>query len=111
MVKTKHLPMQKIAENWEQEPKVKGCSCRRGSSYGISWSADHTGTRLPFAILGYGGGSTDAAVLEENGNSPTTHQAGGRLVTMLIQTELGLGSRTTAEQIKKYPMGKVESLF
>lgn len=30
---------------------------------------------------------------------------------MLIQTELGLKSRTTAEQIKKYPMGKVESLF
>ena len=30
---------------------------------------------------------------------------------MLIQTELGLGSRTTAEQIKRYPMGKVESLF
>ena len=32
-------------------------------------------------------------------------------VSMLIQTELGLGSRVTAEQIKKYPMGKVESLF
>ena len=30
---------------------------------------------------------------------------------MLIQTELGLKSRTTAEQIKKYPLGKVESLF
>ena len=30
---------------------------------------------------------------------------------MLIQTELGLKSRTTAEQIKRYPVGKVESLF
>ena len=70
------------------------------------------GTRLPLAILDMGGGSTDAAVLEENGTVRTTHQAGaGELVTMLIQTELGLGSRTTAEQIKKYPMGKVESLF
>ena len=30
---------------------------------------------------------------------------------MLIQTELGLESRAVAEQIKRYPMGKVESLF
>ena len=70
------------------------------------------GTRLPLAILDMGGGSTDAAVLEADGGVRATHQAGaGELVTMLIQTELGLGSRTTAEQIKKYPMGKVESLF
>ena len=42
----------------------------------------------------------------------TTHQAGaGELVSMLIQTELGFKSRATAEQIKKYPLAKVESLF
>ena len=70
------------------------------------------GTELPLAILDMGGGSTDAAVLETDGQIRTTHQAGaGELVSMLIQTELGLHSRTTAEQIKKYPMGKVESLF
>ena len=63
-------------------------------------------------ILDMGGGSTDAAVLEADGTVRTTHQAGaGELVSMLIQTELGLKSRVTAEQIKKYPMGKVESLF
>ena len=40
------------------------------------------------------------------------HQAGaGELVTMLIQIELGLHSRNTAEQIKRYPLAKVESLF
>ena len=65
------------------------------------------GTRLPLAILDMGGGSTDAAVLEADGRVRTTHQAGaGELVTMLIQTELGLKSRTTAEQIKKYPIGQ-----
>ena len=65
------------------------------------------GTKLPLAILDMGGGSTDAAVLEPDGRVRTTHQAGaGELVTMLIQTELGLKSRTTAEQIKKYPIGK-----
>ena len=30
---------------------------------------------------------------------------------MLIETELGLGDRHIAEQIKKYPLAKVESLF
>ena len=65
------------------------------------------GTKLPLAILDMGGGSTDAAVLEPDGRVRTTHQAGaGELVTMLIQTELGLKSRTTAEQIKKYPIGQ-----
>jgi diol dehydratase reactivase alpha subunit len=70
------------------------------------------GTKLPLAILDMGGGSTDAALLQEDGTVRTTHQAGaGELVTMLIQTELGLESRTMAEQIKRYPLGKVESLF
>ena len=30
---------------------------------------------------------------------------------MLIQTELGLSDRHIAEEIKKYPLAKVESLF
>lgn len=33
------------------------------------------------------------------------------MVTMLIQTELGLSSRATADEIKKYPLAKVESLY
>ena len=70
------------------------------------------GTRVPLAILDMGGGSTDAALIDENGHVNLTHCAGaGELVSMLIQTELGLGARTTAEQIKKYPLAKVESLF
>ena len=70
------------------------------------------GTQLPIAILDMGGGSTDAAVITEDGRVRTTHQAGaGELVTLLIQTELGLESRITAEQIKRYPLAKVESLF
>ena len=41
-----------------------------------------------------------------------THQAGaGELVSMLIETELGLGDRHIAEQIKKYPLAKIESLY
>ena len=112
MVKTKHLPMQKIAEKLEQELHIKAVVAGVEAVMAALGSLTTPGTRLPLAILDMGGGSTDAAVLETDGSVRTTHQAGaGELVTMLIQTELGLGSRTTAEQIKKYPMGKVESLF
>ena len=85
---------------------------RRGSGYGQSRSPDDSRTSLPLAILDMGGGSTDAAVISEDGKVSMTHQAGaGELVSMLIETELGLGDRHMAEQIKKYPLAKVESLF
>ena len=112
MVKTQQLPMQKIAQRLEQELKVKAVVAGVEAVMASLGAMTTPGTRLPLAILDMGGGSTDAAVLEPGGNVRTTHQAGaGELVSMLIQTELGLHSRTTAEQIKKYPMGKVESLF
>ena len=112
MVKTQHLPMQKIAERLEQELHVKAVVAGVEAVMASLGALTTPGTQLPLAILDMGGGSTDAAVLEPDGQVRTTHQAGaGELVSMLIQTELGLGSRTTAEQIKRYPMGKVESLF
>ena len=43
------------------------------------------GTSLPLAILDMGGGSTDAAVISEDGKVSMTHQAGaGELVLSLI---------------------------
>lgn len=112
MVKTQHLPMQKIAERLEQELHVKAVVAGVEAVMASLGAMTTPGTKLPIAILDMGGGSTDAAVLQPDGSVKTTHQAGaGELVSMLIQTELGLHSRTTAEQIKKYPMGKVESLF
>lgn len=112
MVKTAHLPMQKIAERLEQDLHIRAVVAGVEAVMASLGAMTTPGTKLPLAILDMGGGSTDAAVLEPDGRVRTTHQAGaGELVTMLIQTELGLKSRTTAEQIKKYPMGKVESLF
>lgn len=112
MVKTQHLPMQQIADKLEEELHVKASVAGVEAVMASLGAMTTPGTRLPLAILDMGGGSTDAAVLEPDGSVRTTHQAGaGELVSMLIQTELGLGSRVTAEQIKKYPMGKVESLF
>lgn len=112
MVKTQKLPMQEIADHLKTdlgtEVKIAGVEAVMASLGALTTP----GTKLPLAILDMGGGSTDAAVISEDGHVTMTHQAGaGELVSMLIQTELGLSDRHIAEQIKKYPLAKVESLF
>lgn len=112
MVKTRQLPMEKIADQLKKElgiyTKVAGVEAVMATL----GACTTPGTQLPLAILDLGGGSTDAAMIDEKGLVRTTHQAGaGELVSMLIQTELGLSARITAEQIKKYPLARVESLF
>ena len=112
MVKTQQLPMRQIAERLSRDLHVDTMVAGVEAVMASLGSLTTPGTQLPIAILDMGGGSTDAALLLPDGTVRTTHQAGaGELVSMLIQTELGLVSRVTAEQIKKYPMGKVESLF
>ena len=112
MVKTQKLPMQEIADRLKTElnteVKVAGVEAVMASLGALTTP----GTKLPLAILDMGGGSTDAAIISDDGHVTMTHQAGaGELVSMLIQTELGLSDRHIAEQIKKYPLAKVESLF
>ncbi|HFI0429178.1 TPA: diol dehydratase reactivase ATPase-like domain-containing protein [Streptococcus suis] len=59
-----------------------------------------------------GAGSTDASIINKKGDIQAVHLAGaGDMVTMLINTELGLEDRHLAEDIKKYPLAKVESIF
>ena len=112
MVKTHHLPMEQIAEKLEEELHLKGKVAGVEAVMASLGALTTPGTQLPLAILDMGGGSTDAALLDADGTVKTTHQAGaGELISMLIQTELGFKSRATAEQIKKYPLAKVESLF
>jgi len=112
MVKTRHLPMQKIAEQLRIELGVNVMVAGVEAVMASLGALTTPGTSLPLAILDMGGGSTDAAVISEDGKVSMTHQAGaGELVSMLIGTELGLGDRHMAEQIKKYPLAKVESLF
>ncbi len=112
MVRTQRLPMQDIADRLEKEDgllvRVAGVEAVMASIGAMTTP----GTKLPLAMLDMGGGSTDAALVDENGHITLTHQAGaGELVSMLIQTELGLKERQSAEQIKRYPLAKVESLF
>lgn len=112
MVKTQHLPMQRIADQLRMELGVDVTVAGVEAVMASLGALTTPGTALPLAILDMGGGSTDAAVISKDGKVTMTHQAGaGELVSMLIETELGLGDRQMAEQIKKYPLAKVESLF
>lgn len=112
MVKTQQLPMQKIAQKLQQNLNVNVVVAGVEAVMASLGALTTPGTKLPLAILDMGGGSTDAALINENGGISMIHQAGaGELVSMLIQTELGLDDRHMAEQIKKYPLAKVESLF
>lgn len=70
------------------------------------------GTELPLLMIDIGAGSTDAALMQEDGGISSVHLAGaGNLVTMMIDSELNLNNFELAEEIKKYPLAKVESLY
>lgn len=112
MVKTQKLPMQEIARILQEELNTEVTVAGVEAVMASLGAFTTPGTKLPLVILDMGGGSTDAAVITDGGHVSITHQAGaGELVSMLIETELGLGDRHMAEQIKKYPLAKVESLF
>lgn len=112
MVKTQQLPMQKIAEHLKADLGVNVVVAGVEAVMASLGALTTPGVAVPLAILDMGGGSTDAALISKDGQVAITHQAGaGELVSMLIQTELGLSDRHVAEQIKKYPLAKVESLF
>ncbi len=112
MVKTQQLPMRKIAEELSKKLSAQVKVAGVEAAMALLGACTTPGTRLPLAIVDMGGGSTDAAMMDSKGKMRMTHKAGaGELVTLLIQTELGLGDRNEAELLKKYPLAKVESLY
>ena len=112
MVRTRQLPMQRIADRLKAELGVDVVVAGVEAIMASFGALTTPGVKLPMAMLDMGGGSTDAAMVDESGRVHITHQAGaGELVSMLIQVELGLKDRHVAEQIKRYPLAKVESLF
>ncbi len=112
MVRTEKLPMEEIAARLRQELGVRVAVAGVEAVMASLGALTTPGVAMPMAILDMGGGSTDAAVLYPDGRAELTHQAGaGELVTMLIEIELGLRDHGIAEQIKRYPLAKVESLF
>lgn len=112
MVKTSELPMQQIADELEDRLGIEVVIQGVEANMAILGSLTTPGTDVPFAILDMGGGSTDAAYIDDDTEITSIHLAGaGDMVTMLIDSELGLDDREIAEGIKKYPVAKVETLF
>ena len=112
MVETHKLPMQRLARKLEAEIEVPSCVGGVEAEMAIQGALTTPGTRAPLAILDLGGGSTDASTINELGQIRSVHLAGaGDMVTMLIDTELGLEDRDLAELVKRHPLAKVETLF
>jgi len=112
MVKSDHLQMKMIAEEIEKELGVRVRIGGAEAEAAILGALTTPGTNTPLAILDLGAGSTDASIINAKGETIATHLAGaGDMVTMMIKTELGLEGTELAEEIKKYPLAKVESLF
>ena len=112
MVKADRLQMEAIAREFSEQigkpVEVGGVE----ADMAIRGALTTPGTNKPLAILDMGAGSTDASIISEDGTIHSIHLAGaGNMVTLLIQSEMGLDSFDTAEDVKKYPMAKVESLF
>ena len=112
MVQTHKLPMQRLARKLEEEITAPVAVGGIEAEAAIRGALTTPGTRTPLAILDLGGGSTDASLIGEAGEIKSAHLAGaGDMVTLLIDTELGLEDRELAENIKRFPLAKVESLF
>lgn len=112
MVKADKLQMQMIADELCAEIGVKVEVGGVEADMAIRGALSTPGTNVPIAIVDMGAGSTDASIITNSGKTTSVHLAGaGDMVTMLINTELGLDDINLAEDIKKYPLAKVESLF
>lgn len=112
MVQTSRLPMQAIAEELSRRTGIFVRVAGREAEMALKGAMTTPGAGVPLAILDLGGGSTDAALIDENGAITAVHHAGaGEMVTRIIDLELDLHDRDTAELIKKYPLAKVEGLL
>ena len=101
MVKADKLQMEMIANELESKINKKVVVGGVEAEMAIIGALTTPGTAKPLAIIDMGAGSTDASIMTKDGEITSCHLAGaGNMVTMLI-----------SEDIKKYPLAKVESLF
>ncbi len=112
MVKTDKLPMQMLADALYKELGIQAEIAGVEAVMASVGALTTRGSTLPLAILDLGGGSTDAAIILEDGSAKAVHLAGaGNFITMLIDVQLSLNNLSLAEDIKRHPLAKVESLF
>jgi diol dehydratase reactivase alpha subunit len=112
MVKADRLQMEMIADELTDRLKIPVYVGGVEADMAIKGALTTPGTNVPLAIVDMGAGSTDASIMTKDGEVKLIHLAGaGNMVTLLIQSELGLDDFNMAEDIKKYPLAKVESFF
>lgn len=111
MVKSDHLQMSKIAQSIEEDLKTPVEIGGAEAEAAILDALTTPGTSTPLAILDLGAGSTDASIIGEQAISATHLAGAGDMVTLLIKSELGIDDIYLAEDIKKYPLAKVENIF
>ncbi len=112
MVKSDKLQMESIAQELKDNIKIDVKVGGVEANMAIQGALTTPGVAVPIAIIDMGAGSTDASIINSSGEIKSVHLAGaGNMVSLLIKTELGLVDMDLAEDIKKYPLAKVESLF
>ena len=112
MVKADKLQMQMIADELTNKLDISVSVGGVEADMAIRGALTTPGSNKPLAILDMGAGSTDASIITKDNKIKSVHLAGaGNMVTMLIKSELGIDDFDLAEDIKKYPLAKVESLF
>lgn len=112
MVKADKLQMQMIADELTNKLNISVSVGGVEADMAIRGALTTPGSNKPLAILDMGAGSTDASIITKDNKIKSVHLAGaGNMVTMLIKSELGINDFDLAEDIKKYPLAKVESLF
>ncbi|PTM23881.1 diol dehydratase reactivase subunit alpha [Lactobacillus sp. PFC-70] len=112
MVKSDHLQMQVIANQIQDDMHIPVEIGGAEAEAAILGALTTPGTTKPIAILDLGAGSTDASIINKENQIVAIHLAGaGDMVTMIINSELGLDDIYLAEDIKKYPLARVENLF
>lgn len=112
MVKTDRLQMEKIANDMAAELGIRVEVGGVEADMAIRGALTTPGAAAPIAILDMGAGSTDASVMRADGTGASIHLAGaGNMVTLMIASELGLEQFDTAEDIKRYPLARVETVF
>ncbi|EAH2637957.1 diol dehydratase reactivase subunit alpha [Listeria monocytogenes] len=112
MVKSDRLQMILIADEIQKQFNIQVEVGGAEAEAAILGALTTAGTNKPLAILDLGAGSTDASIIDPSDRITSIHLAGaGDMVTMLINSELGIEDQYLAEDIKRYPLAKVESLF
>ena len=112
MVKADRLQMQRIAHDMTAQFGIPVEVGGVEADMAVRGALTTPGSSIPIAILDMGAGSTDACVLRADAPARSIHLAGaGNMVTLLIQSELGLESPEDAENVKRYPLARVETLF